>query len=151
MNAKPKFSSLLDDLFRTAEAQAGGLHRPVVDYLSVADELHSGRIKVSADVAAASYASAGTDDLEAELAELLEERSAAESSNWERLVSADAIAAELALAGRDAAGLARARREFALRNHPDRAPPQLRAVAERRMQIANMLIDDAERRWAKVG
>ena len=54
----------------------------------------------------------------------------------------DEIAAELGLnlsiTGDD---IARLRREFALRNHPDRVPQELRAVATQRMQIANALLD----------
>lgn len=34
-----------------------------------------------------------------------------------------------------------ARREFALRNHPDRLPPELRKAATERMMIANALVD----------
>lgn len=37
------------------------------------------------------------------------------------------------------------RRRFAFANHPDRVAPALRERAERRMQIANRLIDDAKR------
>lgn len=39
------------------------------------------------------------------------------------------------------ADLARTRRAFALRNHPDLFHPRLRAMANRRMQLANMLLD----------
>ena len=51
------FASLLDELIATTpadEAPAPRMHIPF-DYLSVADELHSGRIKVSADAVAAEY------------------------------------------------------------------------------------------------
>lgn len=41
--------------------------------------------------------------------------------------------------------LDRARRAFALRYHPDRMPEELRERAALRMQIANMLIDEAKR------
>jgi hypothetical protein len=41
--------------------------------------------------------------------------------------------------------LDRARRSFALRYHPDRMPEELRERAALRMQIANMLIDEAKR------
>ncbi len=40
----------------------------------------------------------------------------------------------------------RARRSFALRYHPDRVPEEMRERAVLRMQIANMLIDEAKRR-----
>jgi hypothetical protein len=58
-----------------------------------------------------------------------------------------AIAAELGLdAAKGAADFGRLRRSFAFRNHPDRVAPHLRQRAMVRMQVANMLIDDARRR-----
>jgi hypothetical protein len=41
--------------------------------------------------------------------------------------------------------LDRARRSFAMRYHPDRVPEEFRERAVMRMQIANMLIDEAKR------
>ena len=41
--------------------------------------------------------------------------------------------------------MARIRRDFAFKNHPDRVAPHLRQHAMVRMQVANMLIDDARR------
>ena len=41
--------------------------------------------------------------------------------------------------------LKRIRRDFAKRNHPDRFGPANRNNAERRMSIANMLIDELMR------
>lgn len=56
------------------------------------------------------------------------------------------IAAELEAAhASEPRDLDRLRREFALRNHPDRVEPRLRERALVRMQIANMLIDKAKR------
>lgn len=43
--------------------------------------------------------------------------------------------------------LQRLRREFALKNHPDRMPTTLRARATKRMMIANALIDSAMKRF----
>ncbi|MDR7031942.1 MULTISPECIES: hypothetical protein [unclassified Mesorhizobium] len=62
-------------------------------------------------------------------------------------VDPDSIAAELGL-DRDVADMDfnRLRRGFAFDNHPDRVAPHLRQRAAIRMQIANMLIDDARRR-----
>jgi hypothetical protein len=57
----------------------------------------------------------------------------------------EAIAAELGLS--DAATLAdlsRARRRFMWANHPDRRPDAPRELANRRVAIANMLLDRAE-------
>lgn len=61
----------------------------------------------------------------------------------------DEIARELGLSGaRTADDLHRARRRFALGNHPDRLDPGLREVATRRMMIANRLLDEALARKA---
>jgi hypothetical protein len=46
-------------------------------------------------------------------------------------------------AGMTASELHAVRRRFALAHHPDRAPAAAREEASRRMQIANMLIDEA--------
>ena len=57
------------------------------------------------------------------------------------------ISRELGLEGLSKAEeLDRARRSFALRYHPDRVPETMRERAVLRMQIANMLIDEAKRR-----
>jgi len=57
----------------------------------------------------------------------------------------DAIAAELGLGDAPTlADLNRARRRFMWMNHPDRRPDAPRALANRRVAIANMLIDRAE-------
>jgi hypothetical protein len=57
------------------------------------------------------------------------------------------IARELGLEAKPSAeALDRARRNFALRYHPDRVPEAMRERAVLRMQIANMLIDEAKRR-----
>lgn len=47
--------------------------------------------------------------------------------------------------------LQRLRREFALKNHPDRVPSTLRARATKRMMIANALIDSALKRFQFAG
>ncbi len=67
-----------------------------------------------------------------------------ESSEEAREVSLDParIVSELGLrAGISDADITLLRREFALRNHPDRVPAELRDVATQRMMIANDLID----------
>ena len=43
------------------------------------------------------------------------------------------------------------RREFALRNHPDRVPVELRDMATQRMMIANDLIDQYVAKLRKAG
>jgi hypothetical protein len=47
--------------------------------------------------------------------------------------------------------LHRIRREFALKNHPDRVPPAFRALATSRMVAANTLIDEALARRRQKG
>jgi hypothetical protein len=57
----------------------------------------------------------------------------------------DAIAAELGLSGAPTlADLSRARRRFMWANHPDRRPDAPRELANRRVAIANMLLDRVE-------
>ncbi len=144
------FASLLDDLFVAAEKPAETAPRPTIpfDYLAVADELHSGRIRVSGETAAAQYREAG-EVIEAELSALLDdvaETPAAPETVELPPVEPDAIAAELGLADAAPADLGRLRRAFALKNHPDRVAPDLRQRALQRMQVANGLIDEAKRR-----
>ena len=45
--------------------------------------------------------------------------------------------------------LSHLRRRFAMLNHPDRTAPSLRARANQRMTIANTLIDEAARKFAR--
>lgn len=153
--AKRDFASLLDDLF-VASDKGDGIEgeetgaRPSIpfDYLSVADELHSGRIKVSA----ADYREAGA-DLAAEFAALLDHAKLAlageEPKPEEKLppIDPESIAVELGLdPSKSVADFGRMRRSFAFTNHPDRVAPHLRQRAMIRMQVANMLIDEAKRR-----
>jgi hypothetical protein len=140
-------------LFVAAEKPAEPVSPPTIpfDYLAVADELHSGRIKVSGEAAASEYRQAG-EAIEAELEALLgevgvEEPARAEAEPIEApSIEPDAIALELGLADAQPADLGRLRRAFALKNHPDRVEPHLRQVALARMQVANGLIDEAKRR-----
>ncbi len=159
MQTPRDFASLLDDLFDAPPAPEEQVARPNIsfDYLSVADELHSGRIRVSSEEAAAEYRDVGM-GFEAELADLLaqvsidEQPVASELEPGEPLdpllpIDPEAIAAELGLDVPAALhDLGRLRREFAFHNHPDRVPPHMRQRASVRMQVANMLIDDAKRR-----
>ena len=144
-NTKGDFASLLDDLFQAPEADHGLEKRPTIpfDYLSVADELHSGRIKV-ANEAAAEYRDIAAPEtaFDALLA-------AADLPPVEELpaIDPDVIARELGLEKLKAArDFGRLRRDFAFRNHPDRVAPHLKERAIQRMQVANMLIDEAKRR-----
>lgn len=148
------FAALLDDLFaqpRVPEAEPSPAIR--LDYLSVADELHSGRIKVSPDHAAAEYRES-TASHESSFAAILAnlERLVKPGAVEEKLppIDPDSIAAELGLAsGKPRVDFGRLRRNFAFANHPDRVAPHLQQRAMVRMQIANMLIDEAKRRAAR--
>ncbi|MEW9808210.1 hypothetical protein ABUE31_19655 [Mesorhizobium sp. ZMM04-5] len=153
------FASLLDDLFVAAEKPADAPPRTTIpfDYLAVAEELHSGRIRVTPGDAAAEY-SAASEDIEAELRAVLGAVGVEEAGDAGEAARADmpaleelstepeAIAIELGLDGAAEADFGRLRRVFALKNHPDRVPPQLRQRALQRMQVANGLIDEAKRR-----
>ena len=143
-NTKGDFASLLDDLFQAPEADHGLEKRPTIpfDYLSVADELHSGRIKV-ANEAAAEYRDIAAPET------AFDALLAADLPPVEELpaIDPDAIARELGLEKLKAArDFGRLRRDFAFRNHPDRVAPHLKERAIQRMQVANMLIDEAKRR-----
>lgn len=152
------FASLLDDLFVASEREEIAPAPTIAfDYLAVADELHSGRIRVSGETVAAEYRESGA-SLEDEIVSLLDmvqteteiETEAVEEPE-QPSIDPDAIAAELGLAAAKPADLAKMRRSFALANHPDLVAPHLRQRAMVRMQLANMLIDDAKRRAAKKG
>ncbi len=154
IGAKRDFASLLDDLFAASDAGEEAGARPSIpfDYLAVADELHSGRIKVAGEAVAAEYRETGS-DMAAEFSALLEQARAALADERpaprEILppIEPEAIAAELALDDpATAADLGRLRRNFAFANHPDRVAPHLRQRAMIRMQVANMLIDEAQRK-----
>ncbi len=145
---------MLDDLFVAAEEPAEPAPRATIpfDYLAVAEELHSGRIKVSGGEAAAEYREAA-EGVEAELEALLGEVDLEESATEPSIeilvelpVEPETIAVELGLDEAKSADLGRLRRIFALKNHPDRVPAHLRQNALKRMQIANGLIDEAKRR-----
>jgi hypothetical protein len=144
------FAALLDELIAASLSETEQPGRPTIpfDYLSVADELHSGRIRVSADAVAAEYREA---DATAEA--VSEASNEADTVKEEPPLSTDpqAIWNELGLAQADPDELGRKRRVFAFRNHPDRVAPHLRQRAMVRMQVANMLIDEMERRVKRAG
>lgn len=151
------FARLLDDLFQAAsntdeeqDGQRGAAASIPFDYLSVVEELHSGRIKVSGAEAAAEYRAAGA-TIEDALQRIELKRAEIEAPPLaaEPLPSIEPvdIARELGLSKATSPDdLARLRRSFAFDNHPDRVAPDLRDRAIVRMQVANMLIDEAQRR-----
>lgn len=136
------FASLLDDLLkRDADEDSVAAPVPSFDYLAVAEELCSGRIRVAPEAATEEYRAAS---------ELLErELDALAQATVEPLPSIEPADIERELALQAAAtpdDLAKVRRTFAFGNHPDRVPDHLRSRAMIRMQVANRLIDDARHR-----
>lgn len=146
------FASLLDDLFVASEpGEIAPAPTIPFDYLAVAEELHSGRIRVAGETVAAEYREAGAalEDEFVSLLDMVKAKAAVVEEPEAPSIDPDAIAAELGLAEAKPADLAKMRRIFALANHPDRVAPHLRQRAMVRMQLANMMIDDAKRRAAK--
>ncbi len=146
MTAKPDrdFASLLDELIAAAPIDPETPPRATIpfDYLAVADELHSGRIKVSPDEVTAEYR-----HVEATAEALFAAAGIAKAEETLPPIEPEAISRELGLGGAVAADeLGRKRRAFAFKNHPDRVAPHLRQRAMVRMQVANMLIDEATRK-----
>jgi len=134
------FASVLDELIEdeAARREWPGARSASLDYLAVTEALHSGRIVISDDAVTAGYR------------EVAETSPAAPQTAPPRPApSTDpaAIARELGLeGGGPKTDLDLLRRRFAFSNHPDRVEPALRGVAMARMQIANMLIDEAKKR-----
>ncbi len=131
------FAALLDDIMREeAEVPADTASTPhVVDYLAVLDEL-AGRVHIAHEEAVAGYRDA-----------ILEEEVFTLDPEIE-VMDADPAVVERELglaAAKSLEELNQRRRTFALGNHPDRVRPELRDIALRRMQIANMLVDEAKR------
>jgi len=153
MQTNRDFATLLKDLLAESENDGRGVAGPAsvpFDYLAVADELLSGRITVADETVASIYRETAGDldetvDALFEAAKISEE---AEPAPVELpSVEPEAISRELGIKGNmPVADLAHIRRAFAFRNHPDRVAPHLRPRALLRMQVANMLIDDARRR-----
>lgn len=148
------FSAVLDALpvSEPSPDEASAMPAFAVDYLAVADELHSGRITVSQDMAAAEYRDAGTlteAELQALLADIRIDADPEPEVFIQLATDPSIIAQELALDRAGVEELARIRRRFAFANHPDRLPAHLRQQGMVRMQVANMLIDEATRSAAR--
>lgn len=140
--AQRDFASLLDDLLIDEAARRASQSRPAtaLDFLSVIDDLGRGLV-VSDQAATAGYRE-HADERKAEAAALPPPAPPLPQPS----IDPDDIARELGLSGRKKAEeLDAIRRRFALANHPDRVPAELRGVSMVRMQVANMLIDEAKR------
>jgi len=142
MTAKPTqdFASLLDELIASAgeetriQVSAPSLR---VDFLDQLERLQSNSPSLAGESAMSEYLemSLAIDELAPRIGtpEVLPP------------VEPEAIAQELGkLSKLNEKQLAHLRREFAMRNHPDRVSGALRERAELRMRIANMMIDEAK-------
>jgi len=151
MQTNRDFATLLKDLLAESENDGRGAAGPAsvsFDYLAVADELLSGRITVADETVAAVYRETAG-DVDETVEALFEAAAIAKAAAPVELppVEPEAISRELGIkSNTPVADLAHIRRAFAFRNHPDRVAPHLRPRALLRMQVANMLIDDARRR-----
>lgn len=139
------FAAVLDELIaQRATSDYPAPQAPSLDYLDVVEELHSGRIAISAEHAAAEYL-----DL-AERLDLAANAPGVAPAFEYPDTTPEGVARELALSGREsAAELDSLRRRFAATNHPDRVVVELRQHAMSRMQIANRMIDDAKSALAR--
>lgn len=150
MTAMPgaDFASLLDEAMVDEDEEGKASLSGSVDYLSVVEELHSGRIHFSAEAARREYLA--TEGLEAEAVRATPTIQAPPLEPSLPSVDPSDIARELGLGSRSAKrNLDHLRREFAFKNHPDRVGDEMRGRAIVRMQIANMLIDEAKRARSK--
>lgn len=144
------FASLLDDLIAAARdsepPQPAEPHSLEADMLAQIERLRATNPSLMGKDAVNAY----RDTLEAERTERArpDATDARLEPALEDLFFLDpaSIARELNLSNLGSgADLDRARRSFAMRNHPDRVPEPMRERAKMRMQIANMLIDEAKR------
>ncbi len=152
-NAELDFTSLLDELMEATrqaeerESADGPAPSLQVDMLAQIERLQAENVTLFADNVMREYdANAGTDgarthkgagdrpgDLQPALEDLF-------------FLDPDSISRELGIRPKSKPEeLDKARRAFAMRYHPDRVPEEFRARAALRMQIANMLIDEAKR------
>lgn len=146
------FASLLDELIEAAREREDVAQASTpelrVDLLDQIERLQTGS-KEPGDEALRDYRST----LEDILAEAMDAPGAPSSNPMLEPALDDlffldpaTIARELGIAKcRKATDFDKARRSFALRYHPDRVPEQMRERAKLRMQIANVLIDEAKR------
>lgn len=152
-NAELDFGALLDQLLAaTADADFdepdGGVAPSLrVDMLAQIERLQAENVALFPDRAMREYGD------NAEQVQTKTEKQAPQSpANLQPaledlfFLDPDSISRELGIGPKSKPDeLDRARRSFALRYHPDRMPEELRERAALRMQIANMLIDEAKR------
>lgn len=152
-HAELDFTSLLDELIeatREAEAResAGGPAPSLrVDMLAQIERLQAENIALFPDRGMREYGEAArqeTQRAEKPSVEMPGELQPALEDLF--FLDPDSISRELGIKPKSKPEeLDKARRVFALRYHPDRVPEEFRERAVLRMQIANMLIDQAKR------
>ncbi|MEO3387444.1 hypothetical protein [Mesorhizobium sp. CAU 1741] len=151
-NADLDFTSLLDELMeatRQAEEResAGPAPSLQVDMLAQIERLQAENVALFPDRVMREYGSHAEEqaaraqkpsvEMPGELQPALEDLF---------FLDPDTISRELGIKAKSKPEeLDKARRSFAMRYHPDRVPEEFRARAAMRMQIANMLIDEAKR------
>ena len=129
---RSNFETLLDDLFANTDPfdLAPKAHPVSIDTLEAAWEL-----------AADHYAPTSNDRVDVDLQHIPPTYGAREDLSV-ALLDPSKIVSELGLQpGASDADRTALKREFALRNHPDRVPEELRDLANQRMMVANDLID----------
>lgn len=136
------FASLLDDLIEEAAANEGATLAPSLrfDMLEQIERIRAETPALGGEEAIRSYelASAGMQDFQPIAEPVRDVPLPTDRASIER---------ELAITTRSSRiELDRLRRDFARRNHPDGVASHLRQRAMVRMQIANMLIDEARDR-----
>lgn len=142
MGIERDFASLLDDLIEEAAASEGATLAPSLrfDMLEQIERIRAETPALAGEEAIRSYelASVGMPDLKVSGEPQREQPLPTDRASIER---------ELAITPKSSrAELDRLRRDFARRNHPDGVANHLRQRAMVRMQIANMLIDEARDR-----
>ncbi len=145
------FTSLLDELMaatREAEARESGIGPSPslqVDMLEQIERLQAENVGLFADRAMREYGDHSAPGAEKPSIETLAHLEPALEDLF--FLDPETISRELGIEARSKPEeLDKARRVFALRYHPDRVPEEYRERAALRMQIANMLIDEAKRK-----
>lgn len=156
-NAELDFGALLDQLLAaTADAEfdepEGGVAPSLrVDMLAQIERLQAENVALFPDRAMREYGD-NAEQFQTKTETKTEKQAPQSPANLQPaledlfFLDPDSISRELGIGPKSKPDeLDRARRSFALRYHPDRMPEELRERAALRMQIANMLIDEAKR------
>ncbi|NMG40065.1 hypothetical protein GRZ55_12515 [Chelativorans sp. ZYF759] len=142
----PNFSALLDALMSRDAEQSERVHAAApslrVDFLDQLERLQASSPGIFPGPNPADYP-----DLDQALDELEDVAARVGARKVPPTVDPRDIEAELGdLSALGEKELTRVRRDFALKNHPDRLPDDQRGLAELRMRAANVLIDEAKRK-----